>query len=85
MTTTTISEEVRPTGQRMRVLGMEQEILDNLTSSASAETQALVTFLVTLGLSSRYYHHDTSGAYTSAYAGAGLMPHRLLLNTSVMN
>ena len=40
VTTTTISEEVRPTGQRMRVLGMEQEILDNLTSSASAETEA---------------------------------------------
>ena len=40
VTTTTISEEVRPTGQRMRVLGMEQEILDNLTSSASAKTEA---------------------------------------------
>ena len=34
MTTTTISEEVRPTGQRMRVLGMEQEILDNLAAPA---------------------------------------------------
>ena len=42
VTTTTISEEVRPTGQCMRVLGMEQEILDNLTSSASAVTEAPV-------------------------------------------
>ena len=42
VTATTISEEVRPTGQCMRVLGMEQEILDNLTSSASAVTEAPV-------------------------------------------